>query len=224
MNYSDFRKTLESQSQNSSAKLALIVDNVFQNFMQLNDNWRNTWNQLEDPFVISHDFFAFFGASFHFRMFKKLIDRLIDTGVMKYLSDNYYSKPRTFDPIEESPQVLSLDDMIFGFNIWLGACGISLAAFFGEIIHRIFTKKPAKKIKFVKIHPEHGIDEPKVPELKAETLKMFRVKTNSTDIADLYRLGSRETEMNDISKSAVVVEIHDHEDETKNRVGKSSGK
>lgn len=92
-----------------------------------------------------HECFGFHENSFFFQMFKKLIDRLIDTGVMQYLNENFYRRKLKFRKVETEPAILTVQDLAFGFNIWLGSCLVSFLSFLVENIRRL--KKKWKKIR-----------------------------------------------------------------------------
>lgn len=53
-----------------------------------------------------------------------------------------------FEPPQE-PQVLAIDDLSFGFVLWLGSCGISFAAFIFELIHPTLFRLMRKLIGLV---------------------------------------------------------------------------
>lgn len=165
---------LKTQSQNSSAKLALCVDQFFKNYYENATGMSINWNQLDEILYTSHESFVFFQLSFFFRMFKKIIDRLIDTGVMKYLAENYYTKELKFLKFKSEPKVLSVDDLAFGFNIWLWVCCVSVSAFIAELI--VSKWKSRKKLKYAKVHPIeiNSINQKK--KANPETLMKFRVK------------------------------------------------
>jgi hypothetical protein len=151
----NFARQFLTQSQNSSAKLALVVDGLLQNHIEKDRNWKNDWNKLDDTFFTSHESFLFHTSAFYFRMFNKIISRLMDTGVMKYLCDEFYTKTPSFDPKHQNePKVLNLDDMAVGFNIWLGSCCFAFIAFLGERI--LGTKnKNSIQVDDVRVQLEH---------------------------------------------------------------------
>ena len=72
-------------------------------------------------------------------MFKKIVDMLIDTGIMEHFAKNYYTKKLKFESYVDSPKVLFVKDLTFGFNIWIGFCCLSVFMFMTEIV--------AKKLK-----------------------------------------------------------------------------
>ncbi|KAL7015214.1 hypothetical protein ACKWTF_016344 [Chironomus riparius] len=111
-------------------------------------------------------------------MFKSIVDRLIDTGVMGYLSNEHFTRKRMYYKVQEGPKVLGLDDLGFGFNIWFGCCCLSILAF---VIENVFKKlkskrKKLEKLKFAKVHPMSFNADGANFELKLKTLKMFRIK------------------------------------------------
>jgi hypothetical protein len=139
-----FMEKFLTQSQNSSAKMALCVDEYFENFIESGTQRNHDWNKLEDVVLYTtYEVFMFHNFAFYYRMFKNVIDNLIPTGIMNYLIENHYTRKWKFEKLEDEPKVLSLDDLVFGFNIWLGSCLISLIMFFAELLFRI---KPISRI------------------------------------------------------------------------------
>lgn len=123
----EYLDALLTQSKNSSAKIALAVDQFYINFVDSFVERKTTeWNRLEDTVLYtSHDVFIFIGNVFYTQMFLKIIKSLIPTGIMSYLIENFYTKKIKFAKVEDEPKVLGLDDLGFGFNIWLGFCLLS---------------------------------------------------------------------------------------------------
>ena len=113
-----------SQSQNSSAKIALLVEDILATYYESVNKGHNKWNRFDEDFYTNRVAIVLQQSSFYFRMIKSVVDRLIDTGVVKYLARTRM-KLKYPNP-ESEPTVLSIDDLMFGFNIWLGFCGISL--------------------------------------------------------------------------------------------------
>ena len=73
-------------------------------------------------------------------IFDEVMRNLIPSGIPQYLQI-FYSKLLfgTYEELnEKTPQVLTLNDLAFGFLLWLAACSVSIAAFVGEILrHRL---------------------------------------------------------------------------------------
>ncbi|CAG9801201.1 unnamed protein product [Chironomus riparius] len=152
MSPNSYEKAYNLQSQNSSAKIALVVDEFFTMFSSVKfQNMTQNWNQLKDTVVYSfHDSFVFIGNTFYVRMLDKIIDRFIPTGIMNHLIENYYIKKLKFETIQMKPEILSLDDLAFGFNIWLCACLVSV---FGFIVEKVSAMKSRQMKSFAKVHP-----------------------------------------------------------------------
>ena len=149
-----FMRTYLTQSENVSAKIALCIEENLANFMDyiVIDRYQKElgWKYLKDPVMYTiFEVFLFYDHTYYFRMMKNAIDSLIPNGIMKYLIENYYLKTSKLPQIEMEPKVLSLDDLLFGFKIWLGCCLISFFGLmvefvvkFGSQIRNPFTSKP----------------------------------------------------------------------------------
>ena len=137
----NYYKIFDTQSQNASAKIALCVDEFFINHHSNSTRQSYNWHQLNDLLYTSHEAFVFLQIAFYFRMFKKIVDMLIDTGIMKHYSDNYFTNKLRFETTQSAPKVLCVNDLTFGFNIWLGFCCFSVLVFVAEMM--------AKKIKIL---------------------------------------------------------------------------
>lgn len=72
--------------------------------------------------------------AFYFEMIEKTVDSLIDTGILSYLIEKDIGTKLKFDQAENEPKVLNMDDLSFGFNIWLGCCVLSAAGFLIELV------------------------------------------------------------------------------------------
>ena len=134
------------------------MDELFQNDLERARSKNYIWNQLTEPLYTSHETVGLYQNSFAFRMFKNTIDRLIDTGVMGYLSNEHYTRKRTYYKVKDGPKVLGLDDVGFGFNIWFGFCCLSTLMFVIEIVFckiqlQFNKRKSSKVLKFAKIYP-----------------------------------------------------------------------
>ncbi|CAG9811064.1 unnamed protein product [Chironomus riparius] len=176
-----FLNLYSTQSQNSSAKLALIVDEIFTNYFDSISKQRNhEWNKLDSVLFTTHDNFIFFGSCFYAGMLHRAINNLIPTGVMDYLIENFYTKRWKFENEEAEPKVLSLDDLSFGFNIWLGSCLVSFVAFAAE--HGIAYILRPKKLKFAKVLPiryKNMFQESR--NLSPDLINIFRVQKAAYD-------------------------------------------
>jgi hypothetical protein len=68
--------------------------------------------------------------------FEEVMDKLIPSGIPQYLPDFHaYLLYGNYENSEENfPKILTIDDLSFGFILWLIACGISICGFLGEIV------------------------------------------------------------------------------------------
>lgn len=73
-----------------------------------------------------------------------VLQRLIPTGVVKHLID-YHTwivyRNGNFKSGEQEPKILTLDDLGFGFVLWLTACAISAIGYLFEIVMFRWRKK-----------------------------------------------------------------------------------
>ena len=196
-----------SQSQNSSAKIALIVnDNEAKNYEIINKG-RDTWNKFDNSFFTTHLGIAVEHYSFYFRMLKNVVDRMTDAGVMAHLMKTKLFNTRSYPKPESEPNVLNIDDLLFGFNIWAGFCGISGFAFVIETILGIkscrkilifdYLKKrfKFKKVKFAKVHQSKDLKCSNCSEtqgVKSEMLQKIRIKKSDQVTADVPELSPKE--------------------------------
>lgn len=65
------------------------------------------------------------------------MQRFIPMGIIQHMYEFYlWMNLRQIVEVEKSNlKILSLDDLAFGFNIWLGTCGISGVSFLIEIVY-----------------------------------------------------------------------------------------
>lgn len=142
----DFFAMFNTQSRNASAKIALAIDDFYINYYEKTFDAKFDWDTLDDNIYVNLEGFGFHESSFTFQMFKKLIDRLIDTGVMYHLAEKFYSSKQKFLQVYYTPKVLCLDDLSFAFFIWLMFCLVSSVAFVGEFIIKAIQKLRNRQI------------------------------------------------------------------------------
>lgn len=187
--YEDFYELYTTQSANASAKISLVVSNLDQ-FHFMNSFYKyDNWLKLEDFVIeIKHGCFVALQHSFYFKMIDKITNQLIDTGIMKKFVNLLVYGDMKFYKIKDSPEVLRMKDLSFGFNIWLGFCILSIVTYiFEHILLQIqicCTRFTLKRIlKFEKVYPSL-INTKKATNSKKEskTLDHFKVKSaRSTD-------------------------------------------
>jgi len=161
----------------------MTVDEFYVN--HLSSRFKSTieWNKLKDKILFTNqDAFCFYGAAYYTRMLMKVIDNLIPTGIMNYWIEQQYTQKWKFAKVGKAPQVLKMDDLAFGFNIWLGCCLLTLVGHVAEHLVRFVTKP--KKVKYAKVHPIDDENHEEVEcTLKPELLMKIRIKKNIEYIA-----------------------------------------
>jgi len=125
----------------------MTVDEFYMDHISSSLKSTLTWNILDTILFTSQDAFCFYGAAYYTRMLMKVIDNLIPTGIMNHLIEKYYTKKWKFATVGKEPQVLTLDDLAFGFNIWLGCCLLTLVGHVAEHLVRFVTKPKKSKIR-----------------------------------------------------------------------------
>lgn len=169
-------------SKNYSSKSALIISDYIQSKIMLQYKIHDDWHRINDfTFYVGFGSLVMFQSSFCFRMIQKTTNLLIDTGVLKFLTESISQEGFILKKPADKPKILSLDDLAFGFNIWMGFCCISLISLGLEILVlklRIKCRKLmlGKFCKNAKIYPAKQNESKLVVKLKAETQKYFQVQ------------------------------------------------
>lgn len=73
--------------------------------------------------------------SFIYEILNEVLEKTLPSGIPQHLIKFHYSIIfQKYEPVvDNSPKVLTLDDLGFGFVLWLGACAISIVGFILEI-------------------------------------------------------------------------------------------
>ena len=74
--------------------------------------------------------------SYLYDIFNQVMDKIVPAGIPQYLIKYHeFNMFKVFVPAEPSPvRVLTVQDLEYGFVLWLGACGISSTGFLLELI------------------------------------------------------------------------------------------
>ena len=105
--------------------------------------------------------FTFGPHNFFFEIIDKITQQLTSAGLIDHFIEFCFPKAKHEDFFRHW-SVLKLENLEFGFIIWLGCCGICGGCFVVEIIANLArksiqnsreTEKLPKKIKFAKVHP-----------------------------------------------------------------------
>jgi hypothetical protein len=89
---------------------------------------------LDEPILSSMAGIGMQMNHFMFEHVAKVTDRLLEAGILKNWYDWHNKMLYGMWKIdfENGPKVLTVESLSFGFVMWLGACGVSFAAFVGE--------------------------------------------------------------------------------------------
>jgi hypothetical protein len=117
---------------NSSLKVALPTTEVDMKVIRTEFNLPNILKESINfaPFAICTRKDHFFA-----HMSNKISNGLISGGIIQYWYSyllDFEAKPLQSEPM--GPKVFEVEDLKFGFFVWLSACAISLAAFVVEIL------------------------------------------------------------------------------------------
>jgi len=181
-----FRK----ESRNDTLKLAFHMTDHIQSIIMNEYRIYDDWNRLEDfMLLVRFGAFSMPQSAFYFKMIEQTTNRLIDTGVMKHLIEDVIKEKPGIKCPEDPPKVLTIQDLAFGFNIWIGFCVISLFGFiletlFSRLYIHCFHRLTGKFSNHAKIWPTDEYDEIDVIELKLQTKKYFQKPKNSIRTSD----------------------------------------
>jgi hypothetical protein len=97
--------------------------------------------------------FAFRFVNNHFLMktLNHVISRLNPTGIPNYLADygEWYLFRRLVEGVVDSRRILSLNDLEYGFVLFLGAAALSIVVFFGELLSVQVWLKLKRKLRIL---------------------------------------------------------------------------
>ncbi|KAG5672233.1 hypothetical protein PVAND_002375 [Polypedilum vanderplanki] len=144
-----------NQRKNDSAKSAFLV---IETSLKMSNHIN--WPTLKERLNILQNGISFFNQNFFYFITENMIQRIIPFGIVEH-SFKFHVDYLTLhdEPEKFGPQILTLKDLSYGFNIWLIAISIAILSFFGEVIIFKFKKflrnrkKNRKLFKFAKIQP-----------------------------------------------------------------------
>lgn len=124
---------LFTQSKNSSAKIATFFQDNSVHLYQSSGRKSFNWMQLKrQTFQVTITGFSFYANHFFFQIIDTATKQFSETGLLKELVSRYLRDLKKLN-VDNYPKVLLVDDLSFGFVIWLVSCGISIVAFLIEI-------------------------------------------------------------------------------------------
>ena len=136
------------------------------NYFEWNARNFPVWLRFSDNFRTSTSGFGFYGSNFFFPIVDKAVQQLTDTGIVNNLVKTVLKTKIKMEKVKNA-KVLLVNDLSFGFVIWLVWCGISVVIFACEMIQTVrvsklriqtyenkeIVKHKYRKIEFAKVHP-----------------------------------------------------------------------
>ncbi|KAL7015538.1 hypothetical protein ACKWTF_016505 [Chironomus riparius] len=120
-----------------------------------------SWYRLTDLAVeTTQSGFLMAKNNFFFQVIDTVLQKFLQAGIIDFLITERIQPGMQLAVVKE-PLMLTINDLNFGFIIWLGFCGASILGFFVEILFFILKKKFKKpkliKVKPAKVHSEISI-------------------------------------------------------------------
>lgn len=80
--------------------------------------------------------FLTYGNSFIYEVLNEVLEKTIPAGIPQHLIEYHtWLMYKKYEPNEDSePRVLTVDDLTFGFVLWMGSCGIAILGIAFEIL------------------------------------------------------------------------------------------
>jgi hypothetical protein len=128
---SDYAPHFCSQIQNSSSKLVFLLP---ADIYAYGIDCDYTGVQMQ-TFSKHNKGFATLKNSLTYQWTRKIANKIIPTGIVEFLSQHHINNWKA----QKQPKVFSIDDLAFGFFVWLFACGVSINAFVLEILWKILS-------------------------------------------------------------------------------------
>jgi len=137
----EFYEVLVDQSQNSSAKMSLITEEQSLNLLQYLDGKSLKWHQLKNVnFYVSQIGFFFLPNNFFLHIIDKETQRLTSAGIMNHLLNLIFKDKCSFT-FRKEWKVLAMENLQFGFVIWLCSCAVTAVVFVAEVMFWIIMIK-----------------------------------------------------------------------------------
>jgi hypothetical protein len=117
-----------------SAKLAFLIH---KSWFESKDFHETRGIFMREVLITFQNGYAFNRNNFMFQLADEVVRDLIPTGII----DQSYAYHKWFQTMQEDPEtresaLLTMDDISFGFVIWLIACSVSLTVFISEYAPR----------------------------------------------------------------------------------------
>lgn len=148
INFMDAFKLFFEMKQNNSLKAALMIsENEYKGIKAFE---RNIPKIIEETIDFGSYGVCVSRNTFAFNIITHVTNNLVEFGIIQNLNDffiNHMIRPLADDPSE--PSVFNIWDLEFGFITWLIACGISVFAFFLELLISRIRKMIENLVEFL---------------------------------------------------------------------------
>lgn len=129
-----FEKNYRDLATNDSHKYALIMEEQTEQIYSYENNIFPLY--LKERFLSVPVGIGLVKNHFLFHLLEEVVQGLTTGGITQHLWKFYREVDLSLPKVQpHGPSVLSLDDLSFGFLIWLVACGVAFGAFFMEIFY-----------------------------------------------------------------------------------------
>lgn len=131
MNIPELFLQFNSQSQNASSKLAFMFSDVQMKI--LTNRYKAQSLKMKESLLTLNIGLGFNANNFLYSLTNEVIEKIFPMGIIQHWLEA--SIPSSYDLFrnKKSPKVLKIDDLSFGFVLWLTACAVSSLCFLVEV-------------------------------------------------------------------------------------------
>jgi hypothetical protein len=132
--FPQLRDQIYDEMKKSSKTAVLLTEHDYKVLKATYDNVPELMEERYDYYGMSLAFCTFHHA-YNSRLVEKVQTHLVQGGILQHTND-YFLNFELMAHVDEGsgPNVFSLEFLSFGFYIWFIACGISILAFFAEVL------------------------------------------------------------------------------------------
>ncbi|KAL7012313.1 hypothetical protein ACKWTF_014762 [Chironomus riparius] len=136
----EYSNIFKTQSQNSSARIAMTMQSMMLDHYESVTGDAKFWLQIPDTSVqVSQIGFSMFANNFFLQGLNQVTEQLVASGIMCKIVEEVMGSKRKFVKTSE-PQTLSIENLGFGFIIWISFCGYCVLIFMLELTIGSFVK------------------------------------------------------------------------------------
>jgi hypothetical protein len=151
ISFGDFYDMYTKQSQNASLRASLAVSDVYQSIQETHNKKFYNWLELKDQYLcVIHYGLTYYSLVFFANALQRAVQELYDSGIIQHIFNTDHNSKPPHPPPENSPNVLSLHDLSFGFYIWIGTFCICIVVFLIEFSMWMCRKDKSKRFKYIR--------------------------------------------------------------------------